>query len=237
MAQLFPSSANTIARASIVGAGLVALTTLTAVQMVISSPYATDQNVVRAQPVPFSHEHHVRGLGIDCRYCHTSVEESYYAGMPPTYTCMSCHSQVWGDSPMLAPVRESLALDKPIEWNRVHDVPDYAYFNHSIHVKKGVGCYECHGRVDEMPLAYQAETMTMSWCLNCHRNPEDHVRPRSEVFNLAWAFEKGAEYEVGGEKKAFDSRAELGLALAKEYEIPVADGHNTPLTNCAVCHR
>ena len=189
MAQIFHPSSNTLARLSIFGGAFVALGALVLTYMVIRSPYQTDVHVVKAQPVPFSHEHHANGLGIDCRYCHSSVEESPFAGMPPTYTCMSCHSQVWTDSAMLAPVRESLALDEPIAWNRVHDIPDYAYFNHAIHVKKGVGCYSCHGRVNRMPLAWKEESMTMGWCLECHRNPEEHLRPRDEIYNLDWSIE------------------------------------------------
>jgi hypothetical protein len=249
MAQIFHPSANTLARVSILGGAFAALGAVAVTYMVIQSPYQTNVNVVRDQPIPFSHEHHVNGLGIDCRYCHGSVEESYFAGMPPTYTCMSCHSQVWTDAPMLAPVRESLALEKPIEWNRVHDVPDYAYFNHSIHVKKGVGCYSCHGQVDQMPLAWKEESMTMGWCLECHRNPEKHLRPREEIYNLNWSVdadqqavrdfvqrEADPETYQGLTADEYVSQEELGYLLAAMYEVPTL-GHDTPMTNCAVCHR
>ncbi|WP_182830390.1 cytochrome c3 family protein [Tautonia rosea] len=249
MPQIFHPSANTLARASIFGGAFVALGAVLVTHMVIRSPYQTEVHVVKSQPVPFSHEHHVRGLGIDCRYCHTSVEESSFAGLPPTYTCMSCHSQIWTDSPMLAPVRESLALDRPLEWNRIHDVPDYTYFNHAIHVNKGVGCYSCHGRVDLMPLAWKEESMSMGWCLECHRNPEKHLRPREEIYNLEWSVDKDQEAvkafvtrEADAESKEFlmeddyVSQEELGQLLAAMYEVPTL-GHNTPLTNCAVCHR
>lgn len=232
MAQIFHPGANTIAKASIVGGGAVAAAVVGLGYLILHSPYQTEVSVVKPQPVPFSHEHHVGGLGIDCRYCHTSVEESYYAGMPPTYTCMSCHSQIWNQSPMLAPVRESLALDKPLAWNRIHDVPDYAYFNHSIHVAKGVGCVTCHGRVDKMPLAWKTEQMTMGWCLECHRAPEKRLRPKDEVFNLEWAFEKDAEMS-----SQYGTQEAMGLALADESKVPAGLGHATPLTNCAICHR
>lgn len=229
MAQLFPSSANTIARASIVGAALLGGVVFATGQAVLRGPFTTEQYLVRNQPVPFSHEHHVRGLGLDCRYCHTSVEESYYAGMPPTYTCMSCHSQVWVNAQMLAPVRQSLAEDKPIVWNRVHDVPDYAYFNHSIHVKKGVGCAECHGEVDNMPLMYKTAPMSMEWCLNCHRNPELFLRPRTEVYNLAW---KAADVTNPDTGLPYDQLT-LGRKLKDEYQVR----ETSVLTNCSICHR
>ena len=130
--------------------------------------------------MPFWHEHHVGGLGLDCRYCHTSVETSSFAGLPPTHTCMTCHSQIWTTAAMLEPVRDSLAEpDKPLRWNRVHNSADFVYFNHSIHIQKGVGCASCHGRVDQMPMMWKAEPMTMEWCLDCHRNPEHHLRPRA----------------------------------------------------------
>ena len=125
-------------------------------------------------------------LGIDCRYCHTSVETEGFAGMPPTHTCMTCHSQIWSDSPMLEPVRASLRERKPLAWTRVHDLPDFVYFHHGIHVQKGVACVSCHGRVDQMPLTWKEEPMTMEWCLNCHRHPERHLRPKEEVFLMDW---------------------------------------------------
>ena len=138
------------------------------------------------QPVPFSHKHHVSDDGIDCRYCHTSVEKSSFAGLPPTETCMTCHSQIWTDSPMLAPVRASFATNTPLKWNRVHDLPGYVYFNHSIHVAKGIGCSTCHGRVDQMPLTRKTETLYMKWCLDCHRNPQKYIRPRDKIYDMAW---------------------------------------------------
>jgi len=218
MTQIFHPSTNTISRVSIFGALFFGLALLFIVYMIFRSPYVTGVNVVVDQPVPFSHEHHVRGLGIDCRYCHTSVEKSGFAGIPPTETCMTCHSQIWTDSPMLEPVRTSLRTNTPIRWNRVHDLPDYAYFNHAIHVNKGVGCVSCHGQVDQMPLTWKAEPMTMEWCLSCHRNPENHLRPVAEVFNMNWVPPK--------------DQVSLGLDLIKKHEIPVQR-----LSDCYTCHR
>ena len=218
MTQIFHPSTNTISRVSIFGALFFVLGLLFVVYMIFRSPYVTGVNVVLDQPVPFSHEHHVRGLGLDCRYCHTSVEKSSFAGIPPTETCMTCHSQIWTDSPMLAPVRTSMRTSTPIRWNRVHDLPDYVFFNHSIHVQKGVGCASCHGPVDQMPMTWKAEPMTMEWCLSCHREPERHLRPRTEVFNMNWV-------PPGNQVSA-------GRKLIKEHEIPVQR-----LSDCYTCHR
>jgi hypothetical protein len=219
MPQIFHPSTNTLSRLSIFGAAFFALGLLVLTYLVIRSPFQTEVEVVREQPVPFSHEHHVRGLGIDCRYCHTTVETSQYAGMPPTYTCMSCHSQIWSDSPMLEPVRASLRDGKPLRWTRVHDLPDFTYFHHGIHVQKGVGCASCHGRVDRMPMMWKAKPLTMEWCLDCHRHPERQVRPREEVFNLAWE-------PPGGDQES------LGRRLVQQYKIPTER-----LDHCSVCHR
>jgi hypothetical protein len=219
MAQVFHRSMNTVSRLSIVVVAFIGGAVPGLAYLVNQSPNETLVKVIREQPVPFSHEHHARGLGIDCRYCHTSVEVSASAGMPPTYTCMSCHSQIWSDSPMLAPVRDSLKSGKPLVWSRLHDLPDFVYFNHGIHVKKGVGCVECHGRIDLMPLTFKDKPMTMEWCLECHRYPERHVRPQSEIFNM--------EY-----KHPSDSQQVAGVPLVEQYHIPV-----DRLTNCSVCHR
>src|SRR5690348_14347006 len=221
MAQIFHPSTNTLSRLTIFGAAFVALGLLVLTYLVIRSPYQTEVEVVRDQPVPFSHEHHVRGLGIDCRYCHTSVETSSFAGLPPTYTCMSCHSQIWGDSPVLQPVRDSLRDERPLRWTRVHDLPDFAYFHHAVHVQKGIGCAECHGRVDLMPLTYKDQPLTMEWCLECHRHPERHIRPRDQVFNMEWSA-----------KSLGEDQEDLGRRLVKEYNIPT-----DRLTNCSTCHR
>lgn len=230
MAQIFRPSANVLSRLSLAGALVLVLSLVLGTYAVNRSPYVTQVAVIKDQPVPFSHKHHVKELGIDCRYCHTSVEESSNAGMPPTYTCMSCHSQVWTEAPMLSPVRQSLAEDKPLSWTRIHDVPDFVYFNHSIHVNKGVGCASCHGQVDDMPLMWKAETMTMDWCLGCHREPEKHLRPEHAIFDLDWnAKDDPKVHEMG-----FSSQAELGNYLKSDvYNIPEAEF----LTSCSVCHR
>ncbi len=180
------------------------------------APYLTGQEQVREQPVPFSHKHHVSGLGIDCRYCHTSVETSAFAGIPPTETCMSCHSQLWTNAEILEPVRASLQSGKPIQWVRVNDLPDYVFFNHSIHINKGIGCETCHGRVDQMPLTWRAQTLQMGWCLDCHRHPESFVRPRDQVFTMGY--------------RPAEDQAVIGGRLVKEYKI-------RSLTDCYTCHR
>ena len=180
------------------------------------SPFATEVHVAREQPVPFSHKHHVDGLGIDCRFCHTSVETSSFAGIPPTSTCMKCHSVVWKEAPLLEPVRESWKNKKPIAWTRVHDLPDHVYFDHSIHVAKGIGCVSCHGAVDRMPLIRKSESLQMEWCLDCHRNPERYVRPRSEVFDLNW--------------EEPENVVELRSQLVDEYQV-------ASMISCSTCHR
>ena len=187
MAQVFDRSSNALARASLVLTGLIVIALGVALNSLQRSPWVTRQGQRPDQPVPFSHKHHVEGLGLQCQYCHTSVEKSSYAGIPPTKTCMNCHSQIWTDAQLLEPVRQSWATGASINWIRVHDLPDYVYFNHEIHVNKGIGCASCHGRVDEMPLMYEENTLQMEWCLNCHRNPAVNLRPTSEIYNMAWA--------------------------------------------------
>ncbi|MCZ2076203.1 MAG: cytochrome c3 family protein [Bryobacteraceae bacterium] len=216
MAQVFHPSTNTIARVTIFG-GIFLLGGLVWVLAGInSSDYVTKVQVVQPQPVPFSHKHHVSGLGIDCRYCHTTVETSNFAGIPPTETCMSCHSQIWVDSPMLEPVRASLRDNKSLEWTRVNDVPDFVYFNHSIHINKGIGCETCHGRVDQMPLMVKAETLQMEWCLTCHRDPGQYIRPREQVFTMGYSYPA--------------NQKEVGQRLVKEYNV-------RSLIDCYTCHR
>jgi len=213
VAQIFHRSFNVIARVSIFGAVffLVALGWVGA--RIVRSPYSTGAFVAVEQPIPFSHRHHVGDLKIDCRFCHQSVEQTAFAGMPATKTCMNCHSQIWAGSAMLSPVRDSYRDDRPIAWNRVHQLPDFAHFNHSIHIAKGIGCASCHGRVDQMPLTWQVHTLHMEWCLDCHRNPARHVRPREEVFNLAWE-----------RPDDFDARRYI-----EEYRVKEK-------TSCSVCH-
>ena len=218
MAQLFHRSLNTVARWSIgAGALTIALFILIAYELDRSS-YANMVNSPIDQPVAFSHNHHTAGLGIDCRFCHASVETSSYAGMPSSDTCMTCHSQIWRDSPMLKPVRVSYNNNVPLRWNRVYDLPNYVYFDHSIHVHKGVGCSECHGRVDRMPLIFKAASLEMQWCLDCHRDPGKHLRPQSEIFNMNWT--PAANQSARGSELIEANKIEVGR-----------------LDNCSVCHR
>jgi Cytochrome c7 and related cytochrome c len=187
MAQVFDRSSNALARFSLVLTGVIVIALGVTLNSLQRSPWVTRQGQRPDQPIPFSHKHHVEGLGLQCQYCHTSVERSSYAGIPPTKTCMNCHSQIWTNAELLEPVRQSWATGASIQWIRVHDLPDYVYFNHEIHVNKGIGCASCHGRVDQMPLMYQQNTLQMEWCLNCHRNPGVNLRPTSEIYNMAWA--------------------------------------------------
>jgi hypothetical protein len=216
MAQIFHPSTNTLSRLSIFGAIFVLALLLWLLAAIERSPYITQADVVREQPVPFSHKHHVSGLGIDCRYCHTTVEESAFAGIPSTKTCMTCHTQIWTTSPVLEPVRASFRTDTSIPWIRVNDLPDFVYFDHSIHLHKGIGCVTCHGRVDQMPLTWRAHPLTMEWCLECHRTPERFVRPRAQVFRMDW---EPPRYGMA-----------LGQQLVREYHIQ-------PDTSCSTCHR
>jgi hypothetical protein len=216
MSQIFPRSANAIAKASIflVLATVAVLGWL--VMILMRSDFVTGANANVEQPVQFSHAHHVGGEGIDCRYCHTSVENSSFANIPPTKTCMNCHSQIWLNASYLEPVRESFRTNRSIEWTRVHDLPDFVYFNHSIHVKKGMGCETCHGRIDRMAGIYQVNSLQMEWCLDCHRNPEKNVRPREFVTTMGYV--------------PAEDQSVLGPRLVKEYKIQ-------SLTSCSVCHR
>ena len=219
MAQLFHSSANYIAKASLVGAVLLAAVAGFVYTIVARSSYLTGQYIERMQPVQFSHKHHTGDDGIDCRYCHTTVETGASAGMPPTQTCMNCHSQLWADSPYLEPVRKSWAENTPIQWERVHDLPEYAYFNHSIHVNKGIGCNSCHGDVANMPSMYQEHTLQMEWCLSCHKDPTPNLRPKSEIFNTK--FDPASQTPEEREK------------LREQYKIR----DRQLLTSCSMCHR
>ena len=219
MPQIFHRSTNTLSKLSIFGAVFILVVFAWVLMQINRSEYVTQANIVRVQPVQFSHEHHVSGLGIDCRYCHTTVEESSFAGIPPTKTCMNCHSQIWANSPYLEPVRESWRTGKAIQWTRVHNLADFVYFNHSIHVNKGIGCVTCHGRVDQMPLTWQQKSLQMEWCLECHRQPERFIRPREYVFSMDW-------------QPPADQIA-LGQKLVKEYNIPDV----AFLTSCSTCHR
>ena len=216
MAQIFHRSTNTISRVSIYGAVILIAILGYAVNVVNQTSYVTEVHNARPQPVPFSHKHHVGELGLDCRYCHSSVEVSSSAGMPPTQTCMACHSQIWTGAAILEPVRASYRDSTPISWTRVNALPDFVYFNHSIHVAKGVGCTTCHGPIAEMNITWRAQSLYMRWCLECHNAPEKYLRPRSEVFN--------AFYELPSDQEA------LGNRLMREYKVQ-------KLTNCTTCHR
>jgi hypothetical protein len=186
MAQIFDRSSNALARMSLVLSGLIIIALGVTLDQLQRSPWVTRQGQRPDQPVPFSHKHHVQGLGLQCQYCHTTVEKSSYAGIPPTKTCMNCHAQIWTNAQLLEPIRHSWATGQSVQWTRVHDLPDFAYFNHSIHVNKGIGCASCHGRVDQMPLMYMQNTLQMEWCLDCHRNPAKNLRPTSQIYNMAW---------------------------------------------------
>ncbi len=216
MPQIFGPASNTIAKVSIVTVIGLAASTLAVAYIMDRGPWTTSVSMAPEQPIPFSHKHHVKDDGIDCRYCHTSVENSAYAGYPPTETCMSCHSQIWNQATLTQPIRDSWQSGKSIEWTKVHDLPDYVYFNHSIHVNKGIGCSTCHGAVNEMALMYKVNTLNMNWCLSCHRNPAQFIRPKSEVFNINYRYPS--------------NQAELGPKLVKEY-------HVQSLVDCVTCHR
>jgi hypothetical protein len=219
MSQIFPRSANDIARMSLIGVLAVLALGGWLLLTLMRSSWVTRQDETVEQPVQFSHAHHVGGEGIDCRYCHTSVEKSDFAGIPPTKTCMNCHSVLWPDAPILEPVRASFRDEVPLTWTRVNDLPDFVYFSHRIHVRQGVGCATCHGQVDTMPLMRQAESLQMEWCLSCHREPERYLRPREQVFSRT--------YQPPADQ------LELGRRLKEEYNVAGVEH----LTSCSVCHR
>ncbi len=219
MAQLFHRGANNIAKASLAVAIVLAGAAFYAYTQIARSSYLTGRYLEKQQPVQFSHKHHVGDDGIDCRYCHTTVETAASAGIPPTQTCMNCHNQLYADQEYLEPIRASYRDNKPIEWERVHDLPGYAYFNHSIHIAKGVGCSTCHGEIDNMPAVYQENTLQMEWCLSCHRNPEQFIRPKEEIYNMQW--------------KDGNITAEERKDLKEKYRIRSRE----LLTSCSTCHR
>jgi len=219
MPQVFSRTADTWFRAIAWGAFLAALFLFFLAFGFARSQYWDVVARTPLQPVPFSHKHHVSDDGIDCRYCHSTVETSANAGFPATHVCMTCHSQLWTNAEVLAPVRQSLAENRPILWHRVARVPDYVYFRHDIHIAKGIACVECHGRIDRMPLTYRAKAFEMKFCLDCHRDPEPHLRPRDEVYNFDW--------------KPPPDHAALGRRLMAEYHIKSP----AELTSCGTCHR
>jgi hypothetical protein len=232
MGQIFHRSTNTIARATIIGTFLLVGFGFWVIAQVQRSPYTNYVGVARVQPVPFSHQHHVSGLGIDCRYCHTTVEVSSFAGIPPTKTCMNCHSEIWTNAPMLEPIRESFRTGQSIQWVRANDLPDYVYFDHSIHINKGVGCNDCHGPVQRMPLMYAANTLQMEWCLNCHREPEKFLRPRDQVFNMNYQ-QPGRFNPITLDNHQFTDQISLGNYLKQKYHLRSVQD----ITSCSTCHR
>lgn len=215
MSQVFSPSFGLYAKLALLGFLLVVVSACFAWRGVVTDPYRLGEPV--NQPVPFSHKHHVDDDGIDCRFCHTSVETSAFAGIPPIATCMTCHSQLFTDAPMLKPLIDSWKSGVPLRWNRVYQLPDFVYFNHSIHIAKGVGCVSCHGRIDKMPLTQRVAPLSMEWCLDCHRQPQKFLRPRDKVFDLAW--------QPTDQKK-------LGVELLHQYHIDTGR-----MTDCSLCHR
>jgi len=228
MPQVFPKGFNVLVRVTLLGLPLILASGGVGMAAFYRSDYTTGTHEVTEQPVPFSHKHHVGELGIDCRYCHTAFEQSASAGFPPSKTCMNCHQQMWVGADLLQPVRD-YAKGKPIAWTKIHNVPHYTYFNHSIHVAKGVGCVSCHGQIDEMNLVYQSKTLLMEWCLDCHRTPEKHLRPREEVTNMK--FHPGDVYNES--TKSPHTQTSLGKELKEKYQVREA----SILTNCSMCHR
>jgi len=216
MASVFPPWSNTAFKVAIATAALGGFGALAAPMIWARTPWARSQNEVADQPVEFDHRHHSRDDGIDCRYCHNTVDRAATAGVPSTDKCMGCHDQIWSQSPMLEVVRRSYFSGAPIPWNRVHELPGFVYFNHAIHVAKGFGCSTCHGRVDRMAAVYQVATLTMGWCLDCHRDPAQYIRPLGEITNMTWS--------------AASRQPELGRELVGALGV-------RSLTNCSTCHR
>lgn len=218
MAQVFSPSANTAFKVTLILLVFLAAGGLCALDVIHKSPYVRYTGVARSQPIPFSHKHHTN-MGIDCRYCHTTVEDSSFANIPPTHVCMNCHKEIFNNAEILEPVRSSYETGEPLEWVRVNDLPDHVYFNHSIHVNKGIGCETCHGPVNEMPLMRREEPLFMRWCLDCHREPEKFIRPRDKVFEFG--------YEPD------EDQLVLGKRLVEEHNVPT----DLSLTDCWICHR
>src|SRR5579862_2255026 len=251
MAQIFKPSANSVSRVAVWCIALLPVTVGPAIAALSRSPANTKVDVPKDQPVPFSHEHHAWQLGIDCRYCHTTVEKSSFAGLPATEVCMSCHSQIWTNSPLLEPVRQSYETGTPIKWSLLNKVPQFVFFNHSIHINRGINCDVCHGPVQDMMITYKGNAFQMSWCLQCHRAPErylykdpDHpeLSPRQQVFNLYWKLQEyGVAKLSDEEKEIFDGdymgsddqkQIEDGKKLVNDYGVKVQQ-----LADCSVCHR
>jgi hypothetical protein len=231
-AQVFPRWANTVALASILGMAFCFPLLAGLLVAINRSPYVTRIDVPLDQPVPFSHAHHVGGLGIDCRYCHVTVETSSYAGIPSTETCMTCHSQVWKDAPVLQPVRDSFFTGSALQWNRVNNVPDFVFFDHSAHVNKGVACRECHGAVEQMPLVSKQKTLFMGWCLECHRHPDGAMGNPADVYRSRPA--SPDRMHVHSWLQAQNPRSEPPRAIPEPATRAVAIER---LTDCTACHR
>jgi hypothetical protein len=252
MAQIFKPSANSVAKLTLLGIGMGVPAVWLAIAGLSRSPANTKVDVAINQPVPFSHQHHAWELGIDCRYCHTAVEKSPFAGLPSTETCMSCHSQIWTNSPLLEPVRQSYETGTPIQWNYVNSIPQFVYFNHSIHIARGINCNTCHGPVNNMNITWRGNSFQMAWCLQCHRAPERYlydldspgkgVEPRKAVFDLYWDLQTSGtngmsdkeDLLVQGKFNGSDDPEHLkrGKEIVKEYGIKVQQ-----LADCNVCHR
>lgn len=224
MPQIFHKNINHRAKIAIVAILLLAASLFGAANLWYYSGYVTGQDNHVEQPVQFTHEHHVSGLGLDCRYCHIGVERSSLASVPATKVCMTCHSQMYTEEEILEPVRESWRTEQPIKWVKVHNLSDFVYFNHSAHINKGVGCNECHGRVDQMPLVFQASSLHMAWCLQCHMEPEKVIRPKSEITNMAY------QHPAPGEKIDVDGKQLTQAELAKHYNVQSK-------VSCSTCHR
>jgi hypothetical protein len=246
MNALFKPWSNTLARLSLAAAALGGGGAIGGMMLYVRSPLFTQQGDPIEQPVQFDHRHHVAEVGIDCRYCHTQVEKAASAGYPPTSLCLNCHAQVWNKSPKLAPVREAFFTNTPIQWEKVYKLPHYVYFNHSIHVAKGVGCETCHGRVDTMAAIEKFAPLTMGWCLECHRNPEKFIRPKDEVTNLKWERPTSQESVVkelllhNVAKDASEARTMLAAnadpATAFGMALKDKNGVHTR-QSCSTCHR
>jgi hypothetical protein len=248
-AQVFKERANTVARFSLVAGATIVLGGGFAVAALSRSPANTKVGVPKDQPIPFSHKHHTWELGIDCRYCHTTVEKSAFPGMPASETCMSCHSQIWTNSPLLEPVRQSFETGTPIHWTQVNKLPEFVYFNHSIHIARGVNCNTCHGEVQAMNITWKGNSFQMAWCLQCHRAPERYLHsdplnldrtPRQQVFDLYWKIQADVQLNdrekqlASGEDPFSDNPKDVaeGKEIVKKLGVRVAQ-----LADCWICHR
>ena len=247
MAQIFKPSANTLAKLSLIVGAALPVVLLFGASTVTRSSANTKVGVPIEQPIPFSHRHHAFELGIDCRYCHYTVERGNYAGLPSTEVCMSCHSQIWTNSPLLQPLRDSWLKGEPIHWNKVVDLPDFAYFDHSLHISRGINCNICHGAVQDMALTYKGRAFEMIWCLTCHREPEKYLykdlshpdmKPSRQAFELYWKWQSNAEMTVQersimkGDDLPKTKDAQAGIDRVKELGIKTKQ-----LEDCAICHR